>query len=138
MWYFAISAEASMLVLQIPTFWAVLATFLALALAGIRFRPRTADHLDKNPASLVLLAAAPVLIVAFAIWQRAALAGKPDGFYWQDGVLYLLLAAQVLLAAWLVRRLKHRWLALLCGVLALWYTAGTLFVAGMAIPDVWL
>jgi len=125
-------------VLPLPTFWAVLAAFLILALVGIRFRPLPPDQLERNPASILLLTTVPVLVIAFAIWQRGALAGKPDGFYWQDGVLYALLGAQVLVAAWLVRRLKHRWLALVCGVLTLWYTVGTVFVAGMAIPDVWL
>ncbi len=121
-----------------PAFWGVLGAFLVLALVGVRFRPPSPDQLEKNPASLLLLAAVPVVVIALAIWQRGVLASKPDGFYWQYGVLYFLLGAQVLVAAWLVRRLKNRWLALVCGVLALWYTAGTLFVAGMAIPDVWL
>jgi hypothetical protein len=138
MWYFVIAAEAAPLVVVSPIFWALVLAFLLLAWAGIRIRPLTPEQMEHTPLSLLLLLAVPVLIVAFSIWQRAAQAGKPDAFYWQDAVLLGLLATQVILAAWLVRRLRHRAFAVVAGLLALWYTSGALFVAGMAITDVWL
>jgi len=138
MWAFVIAAELCLLVIVVPVFWGALVAFLVLSFVGIRFRPPLREQLEPNPASLLLLTGAPVVVIAFAIWQRGAMPGKPDGLYWQDVVLYGLFVAQVLVAAWLVRRLRNRWLAVVTGLLTIWYTAGALFFAAMAIPDVWL
>lgn len=138
MWFFVLAAQASFIVVASPWFWATMLAFLLLAWAGIRIRPLDPEQLERSPLSLLLLLAVPVLFLVFSIWQGPALAGKLGGFYWQYAVLVVLLVVQVVLAAWLVRRLRRRALSFVAGLLAVWYTSGALVVAGMAITDSWL
>lgn len=137
-WFFEIAAEASPLVLAAPIVWGVFALFAVLALVATRIRPLSPEQRNPNPLPLLLLLGVPVLIVVLAMWQQDAKAGKTEGFFWQDGVLLFLVVSQIALGAWLVRRLKHRLLALLVGLLLLWYAIGAVLVAGMSISNVWL
>jgi hypothetical protein len=110
---------------------------LLSALAALRIRWRQTPQQYLGAGSLLWLFAGPVLIIMIALWQRNALAGNEQGFNWQNALLLVLVLSELVVAVWLVRRLRHKGIALLAGVVGVWYSAGTFLVASWAITDAW-
>ena len=136
-WYFVLAAQATPILFAFPPFWGLEVLFLLLALAALVTKGRESPQEYSSHAPLLWLLAGPVLITTTALWQRNALAGNEAGFYWQNILLLILVLSELVLAVWLVRRLQHKGVAVLAGLVGLWYSAGTFLVASWAITDAW-
>jgi len=132
-----LAVQATPILFAFPPFWGLQVLFLLLALAALKIKRGEAPQQYLRPTSLLWLLAGPVVINTLALWQRNALAGSEQEFHWQNGLLLVLVLSELVLAVFLVRGLQRKWVAVLAGLVGLWYSAGAFLVASWAITDAW-
>jgi len=122
--------------LVLPHVWIAMA-----ALAYVVFRARRRlDAPSHRWSELVLLALGPLAIVLWGalLWGTLEY-GTSSPLRWQDNGLYVLFAAEAIVALWLVHRHRARLTAAaVCAVLAILWSGGALIIASMAVTNDWL
>lgn len=134
------SIDIMPLSLYSPALWVALAALVVAVVVTKRVTSAPAMKISRRTTEILGLVIAPVamLLIGIEYWPQAANERSQQEAF-ADAILYVIGAAQLALALWLVWR--HRRNVALTGLssaLALWWTTSAWAIASMAISNIWL
>jgi hypothetical protein len=140
-----ISIEILPLAVLAPAFWAALLILIAAAVIAWRRRGKEEGDPTRVSAPRWRLELGALLLIPLAmLWLGLYFWPPPSVVHFPYearilGVVDVLGAVQLALAAWLVCRHRQRLLpTTVAAILAIWWTAGAFFTASMAVTNTWL